>query len=46
MREESNILGNEAAADIARKGSQADVEAIWAKLSANCPNFAGAAAKP
>jgi Protein of unknown function (DUF4019) len=46
MREESNILDNATAADIARKGSQTDVEAVWAKLSANCPNFAGAAAKP
>ncbi len=46
MREESNILDNATAADIARKGSQADVEAVWAKLSANCPNFPGVAAKP
>lgn len=39
MREEAAILENSAAADILRRGSQSDVDKLWAQLSANCPNY-------
>jgi hypothetical protein len=46
MREEANIMDNAAAADIAKRGSAADVDAAWAKLSANCPNYSVPAPRP
>jgi len=39
MREEATILDNAQAADTARKQSAAAVDAAWAELSANCPNY-------
>lgn len=46
MREESNFIKNSAFADIAHTKSQAEADAIWAQLSANCPNYPGTAAAP
>jgi hypothetical protein len=37
MREEQNFLDNAAAKQIAAQGGS--VDAAWAKLSANCPNY-------
>jgi hypothetical protein len=39
MREEANFLDNATADDIARRKSREEVDRMWAKLSANCPNY-------
>jgi hypothetical protein len=39
MREENNFLDNATARDIAQRQSNAEVEKVWAKASANCPNY-------
>jgi hypothetical protein len=46
MREEANIMNKSMVAEITRTKSQAEADAIWAKLSANCPNYPGATAAP
>ena len=40
MRAENNFIDNASAAKIARTQSPAELDRIWAALSANCPNFA------
>lgn len=42
MRIESNFIDNASAAEIARTQSIAELDRLWAALSANCPNFAPA----
>ena len=39
MREESNVLDNTTAQSIEQTKSKAELDAIWAQLSANCPNY-------
>lgn len=39
MRVETNFIDNTSAATIARTQSPAELDRIWAALSANCPNF-------
>jgi hypothetical protein len=46
MREESNFIDNATADAIVHKQSQAVLDTAWARLSANCPNFATGAAPP
>jgi hypothetical protein len=40
MRIENNFIDNASATKIARTKSAAELDRIWAALSANCPNFA------
>lgn len=44
MRTESNFIDNDSAAKIARTESPAELDRLWASLSANCPNFAAGTA--
>jgi hypothetical protein len=46
MREESNYLDNVTAASIAKSKSVQDVEAMWAQMSRNCPNYPGVDKSP
>ena len=39
MRVENNFIDNATAATIARTQSPAELDRLWATLSANCPNF-------
>jgi hypothetical protein len=39
MREEKNFIDNASAAQIEREQSRTALDAQWAQLSANCPNF-------
>lgn len=43
MRTENNFIDNASAADIARTQSPAELDRLWASLSANCPNFSAGA---
>jgi Protein of unknown function (DUF4019) len=43
MREESNFIDNATAENIERQQSRAALDAMWAKLATNCPNYRPAA---
>lgn len=39
MRQESNFIDNATAAKLEREKTRADLDRVWATLSANCPNY-------
>jgi hypothetical protein len=41
MREENNFLDNISASKIEQQHSSADLDRMWAQLSAHCPNYSG-----
>jgi Protein of unknown function (DUF4019) len=46
MREESNFIDNAMARNIEQQKSRAELDRMWAKLAANCPNYDAVSAKP
>ena len=39
MRVENNFIDNDMAAEIERRKSRAELDQLWTKLAANCPNY-------
>ena len=46
MRQESNFIDNATAQKIEQQKSRAELDKIWAKLAANCPNYNPGSPKP
>jgi hypothetical protein len=46
MRQESNFIDNALAQKIEQEKSHAELDKLWSRLAANCPNYATGSAKP
>ena len=46
MRQESNFIDNVTAQSIEQQKSRAELDKIWARLAANCPNYDAGSSKP
>ncbi len=46
MRQEANFIDNAMALKIEQEKSRAELDKLWAKLAANCPNYDAGSAKP
>lgn len=46
MRQEANFIDNAMAQKIEHEKSRAELDRLWAKLAANCPNYDAGSAKP
>jgi Protein of unknown function (DUF4019) len=46
MRQESNFIDNVMAQKIEQQKSRAELDKIWARLAANCPNYDAGSSKP
>jgi hypothetical protein len=46
MRQEANFIDNAMALKIEQEKSRAELDRLWAKLAANCPNYDAGSAKP